>query len=636
MTTYLDFETTSECDIKKTGADKYARHPSTDIICMSYSIDGGPIQTWKPGDVLPKVTDPLIAHNAAFDSAIWEHVMRPKYGAGVFNEWQCTSSLAAFFGLPRSLQRALEALGGNGKDLEGSKVMLKYAKDPSLEIPAEAMDIIVNYCERDVEAMIELTSLLPHPNLPIPEQATYELDQEINRRGIPIDVEACRVAVNEVANMKAEANRRIEELSGGAVRTINQRAKFLAWLEGEGVKLPNLRAETVRDALATGKITGEALEALSLRQEAGLNSLSKFSSLMDRTCDDGRARGSHLYFGAHTGRWSSRGVQFQNVPRGDLQNPEATIKAMMAPGHSGLSSRELQGIIRGMVKAEDGKEFAIADFGQIEARVLAWVAGQQDLLDEFESGKDVYVEMAKVIYDKDDISKEERFFGKSAVLGFGYGMGAPKFRATLEKQGVDITEDFATQCRDAYRLKNTEIRSFWYNLDKYVKGAIETRGDSPEPLRINQEKGLMVFVDEDTSTDNFLSILIPSGRRLWYFQPDLEQDSYKDVNGKKKTTENITYWTQSSVTRRFEEVRTYGGKLTENVVQALARDVLVHSMKALDKAGYEIVMTVHDEVVIEGKDLDLQDIERIMATPPAWCADLPLTVDGFKSGRFKK
>jgi DNA polymerase len=599
---------------------------------MSYSIDGGPIQTWKPGEVLPMVTDPLIAHNAAFDSAIWEHVMRPKYGAGVFSEWQCTSSLAAFFGLPRALQRALEALGGDGKDLEGSKVMLKYAKDPSREIPQEDLDTIVKYCERDVEAMIELTTLLPHPKLPVTEQAVYELDQKINRRGIPIDVEACAVATVEVAEMKAAANRRIEELSGGAVRTINQRAKFLEWLKGEGVELPNLRAETVRDVLATGEVTGKALEALQLRQEAGLNSLSKFTSLMDRTCEDGRARGSHLYFGAHTGRWSSRGVQFQNVPRGDLKDPEATIESMMVPGHSGLSSRELQGIIRGMVKAEDGKEFAVADFGQIEARVLAWCARQYDLLDEFRSGKDVYVEMSKAIYDKEEISKDERFFGKSAVLGFGYGMGAPKFRTTLEKQGVIIDEAFAVKCRDAYRSKNDRIKAFWYDLDRTVKEAIDTseKHDLPRELR-------EVWVQNDSFAakveGDFLKILIPSGRCLWYFKPALIEEYNAAFD---KEMEQITYLTQSSVTRRFEQTRTYGGKLTENVVQALARDVLVHSMRALDRAGYDIVMTVHDEIVIEGADLDLGDVERIMSTPPSWCADLPLTVDGFKAERFRK
>ena len=602
MPTFLDFETTSEVDIKTAGAAPYVRDASTDVICMSYAVDDGPVMTWRPGQDLPELPTPFVAHNAAFDRGIWQEVMVPKYGAKPVDSWKCSSSRAASAGLPRSLELACAAVGLEGKDLSGSRVMLKYAKDPSLEIPAEDLKTIVIYCERDVEATRELWEQLP--SMGASEVAASDLDWRINENGIPVDVESCRNAVAAVLRMKDNANLEVARITGGAATTINQRAKILTWAESMGYALPDLRAETVRDAL-TQELPAEVKELLELRQSVGLSSLSKFSALLSRVCQDGRIRGSHLFYGAHTGRWSSRGAQFQNIPRGDSDKPEELISQLNAGAP--LTGKELQSIIRGMVKAPEGSTFAVVDFGQIEARVLAWVAGQADLLEQFENDEDIYLAFAE------KLDNGSRQIAKACVLGFGYGMGHHKFQQTLAAQGTQIGLEEAERLKNIYRETNDKIVDFWRRCQGAFKLAVEKPGSYQTITR-----GMSVFM-----TSGRLRIQLPSKRHLYYENPEL-------VDGE------LGYYTTSSVTRKFERVKTYGGKICENIVQAIARDVLLEAMAELEANGFTIVMHVHDEVVVETAEGNLDRIVNIMESRPSWCPDLPLTADGFESRRFKK
>lgn len=709
----IDFETRSEADLRSCGSSVYARHESTVLLCLAYHL-GGETKLWKPSDPPPtdlfdaiRRGDRVEAHNVMFERLIWRHVCHERMGWPDVPEsqWRCSMAACSRLGLPRRLGDATAVLDLSvQKDDEGRRIMLRLSKPlrgGGYDNTPAKLRRLYEYCQTDVDAEIGISRAIP--GLPGKELQLWQLDQRINLRGIPIDRAAATRAMALIDETYAHSCRKIEAITDGAVKTPKQVKVLLEWLNDRGVDADNLRAETVTQLLA-GDLPREAREVLTIRQQTALSSTAKLQAMIDRCDDDGRVRGNLVYHGAATGRWAGAGLQIQNFPRGVLSGYEIdalhslldlppgdaidAVDAILATPLAAVSSG-----LRSMIRAEPGKRLIVGDFASIEARVLAWIAGEQPLVEAFARGQDAYKQMASEIYGvpADEVDKEQRQVGKVAVLGCGYGMGAFVFQnACRIMGGVEITPRFARQVIKAYRKSNPEIVRLWRGVNKAAISAVRTGS----PQIVGRLKLYM--------QDRWLKIRLPSGRELHYWDPELEEivapwskgsiafifgpedlgpyleDAgivlgereedgwaechvpeslgyagnmirYKDdpkyivetYRRREKTPEYIdqlTYMTLNSQTRRWERVRSYGGLLVENIVQATARDFLAESMLRVESKGYPIIASVHDEIVCEvevGKG-SLQEFENLMKQSPIWGKGCPIEVEGFETERYRK
>jgi len=585
------------------------------------------------------------------------------------------------------------------KDAEGHKIMLRLCKPkkPSKKDPSEwdndpvKLQKLYDYCIRDVEAEECLSQALEP--LTASELKVWQLDQRINLRGLHVDQDALRNALAIVEETYEGCCKSISEATGGVISTPKQVAKIREWmLTNYEVDMENLAAETVEKMLESETLPDGARAVLQLRQLAGKASTSKLQSMLDRCDEDGRVRGNLVYHGAATGRWAGSGIQIQNYPRGTLTPDEIETVHRVLPARSGQALDLLLGppidclssSLRSMICAEPGNRLLAGDFASIEARVLAWIANQSDLVQAFRDGTDVYVGMASKIYDvpEDEVIKTQRQVGKVAILGLGFGMGHKAFRDAAKKMaGVEITNKFARQVVKTYRDTNPKIRQFWGDLNTAAIRAIETG----QPHRVGR---LEMLPDDD-----WLKIRLSSGRCLHYrwprivqviapwseghygiiYGPDELEDVLEDLDvtlgdriadgwiecnlpkgvakilqSKKirmelelkepKKIPQIQYYSVEGPARKWQKTRTYGGKLTENVVQAIARDFLAEAMLRIEKAGYPIVATVHDEIVceLENDKGSLEEFETIMRQCPTWGAGCPIGVEGFEAKRYRK
>jgi DNA polymerase len=661
----LDFETRSRADLKKVGAWEYARHESTRVLCVGYRF-GTRAELAKPGrakvwsafkgepvpmellDCLREKSVKLVAHNAFFEQVITRFVF-PRAINGMdatalfslpHSRWICTASMARALALPGRLAEGCAALNlPVQKDMEGHRLMLKLSKPRkatkhnAAEWHDEPKDHarLAEYCRTDVEAEVAL--FLKIPGLSDNERKVWLLDQKINARGFLVD----RPAVQKVLHMIAEESRALEqktfELTGGAVKTTNQRAATLAWLEGQGLALPDLRAKTVGDALASGLASGKARELLEVRQAASKTSTAKYAAFEMRSRTDGRVRDNLVYHTASTGRFGGAGVQPQNFPRGTIEDTDLAADVLADPATDLELVRLLYGrpldvfssCLRAMIKASPGREFVGGDYAGIEARVLFWIAGHEQGLTAFREERDLYVEMAAEIFDAalDSITKSQRFLGKSAILGCGFGMGKKKFFETCRSQGQEIEPELAERAVKAYRAAHWPVVRTWALIERAAIEAVRQRGRS---FKICKTRW---FVEGD-----FLYCELPSGRRLAYYKPSLRMKP--TPWGEKRPV--LYSWALNPKTRKWEEEGTYGGKLVENVVQAIARDLMCDAMLRAEAAECPVVLTVHDELLTEpdAGRMSVEEFEALMAKTPVWADGLPVKVEGWKGLRYKK
>jgi DNA polymerase len=579
------------------------------------------------------------------------------------------------------------------KDTEGRKVMLRLCKPlPSGQFDNERHRRLrlYDYCKQDVRAEVALSRAIPP--LEGRELKLWQLDQRINLRGIPVDVHGVRDALEVLESHLEDCESRLAKLTGGAVKTPKQVSAMRQWiLDRTGKVIPDLTAETVRVWLAKD-IHDDVAEVLQIRQDTALASTAKLKAIAQRVDRDGRVRGNLVYHGAATGRWAGAGIQIQNFPRGTLSPKEIElVHRLIASRDSGVFSllfgspmAALSSSLRSFVRAEQGKKLLACDFAAIEARVLAWLAGEQELLDTFSGGDDVYKAMAAKIYSVDvsEVTKVQRHVGKTAILGLGYGMGARAFRDACEMMAkVTLDMKMANLVVKTYRQANPAIKNFWSNLNAACIEAIRSK----EPYRC----GLL----EVTCSDGWLRIELPSGRKLHYRSPKLVQvlapwsDGYTGIIygkaedrtrfedmgielGEHKGTrfedctvptrvaalasgllfmelermdpiyiDQIEYMAVDSTTRKWSPTRTYGGKLVENVTQAVARDFLAEAMLRVESRGYAIIATIHDEIlseVFDEPDWNLMEFESLMRAVPTWGQGCPIAVEGFVAERYRK
>jgi DNA polymerase len=650
---YLDFETYSECDLRKHGAWIYAQHPSTEILCMAYKIDDGRTKISK-GPEWPNDTQldyaigqcmPMEAHNAFFEYCIWRFCAVKKYDwPWVPNKvWNCSAARCAAYGLPRSLEKAAIALGlEKQKDMEGRRIMMKLSKPrkPSKNDPStrhtDPKDYkkLYSYCVDDVETEYALAQAIPQ--LSKQERKYWRLDQLINRRGVTIDTESVEGALGIINTLAKENNEKISKLTDGRIKTTGQRDKIIEFCEDEFVFIDDLTADTVKGFLKKD-LPENVREILTLRQQSSLASVKKLQRMVDMADKNNRVHETIRYCGAErTGRWAGSGIQPQNFPRKKFAQEDITILMPLLRDQNAGQIQEVFGpaqeiiksALRPMIIAAPGKVFISADYKSIEARVLAWMTNTIWAIRMFRFGEDPYIDMAAAIYGipASEIDDKQRFLGKIAILALGYGMGFNRFVQMCYDAGIIIGQSIVKKAFNTYREKYWQVKNYWNDIEALVKACIRDK----DTIHINHLPAkLKIEYAERT-----LNIHLPSGRILYYHDPKLELKTLK--NGHRTT--QITY--SGIVTgAHWKRIHTWGGKLTENIDQAISRDLLANAMLKLEKAGYPVVLTVHDEIVceVEKKKANLNEFKKIMCDLPAWAKGFPIATDeGWVGERFRK
>jgi DNA polymerase len=694
---HADFETRSTIDLKKTGSHIYAKHHTTDIWCLGYAFGDEPVEVWVPPWVradVPKEPFPeriishvrssgiIKAHNAAFERVIWRFVLGPRYGIPVpeIRQFRCTMAMAAAMSLPHALGQVAKAVGlADNKDMDGHRLMMQLAK-PRRPRKGEDPDQIywwdddrekvlrhIEYCRQDVVVERAVDGRL-YP-LSESEQELWFLDQEINERGFHIDRATVVNSIYVAQDSSKALNREINKLTEGEVPTLGSNAKLLAWIQGRGYGLDSVGATALenfveKNDLFLDEVTRSVIE---LRREGAATSIRKLDSMLARADIDDRVRGNYKFHGAGTGRWSGEGVQTQNMVRAEVKNVAELVRALSFRNADwidivhGMPIQIIKKMMRSMIMASPGHDYIAADFNNVEGRGIAWLAGDDEKLDAFrkidtEGGADIYMIAAGGIYHKDPtlISKDERQIGKVSELACGYQGGVGAFQSMASVYRVQVPDDQAKDIVDAWREAHPEIRAYWYDLEEAAFAAVRDTGSRYGAGPKDHRRIIFRVVN------NILMCKLPSTRVIMYPDPKIKDmifcrvdgqmttvlvedipkliEAGKEITDKGEPSPVVTYMSVNQYTRRWERTQTYGGKLSENITQAAARDLMADAMKRLTQENYPIVMHVHDECVSEvlQDEGDLAKFEEIMSAVPTWADGFPLVAKGWRGLRYKK
>jgi DNA polymerase len=635
MVVSIDFETRSAVDLRKTGVYKYAADQSTDIWCMAYKAPwSDDVLVWQPGDAVDPYLEDWIraggllsAWNANFERTIWNEIMvgRYQWPDTRINQWRCTMAQASAMGLPRALGQAAAVLGvEEQKDKTGAALMLRMARPRKVNADGsytwwntkDKVEQLVAYCRQDVRTELSVAEVLNA--MPDSERRLYQLDQRINDRGVALDVDLVHRVKALAGNASVEIDTEIQRLTKGQVKAATNGMDLVAWLNSHGIATKSVDKQTVARLLTSDKLHPVIRQVLTLRQNGAKSSTAKYDAMLHAVNADGRMRGLLVYHGAATGRWSGKLVQPQNFPRPQKKQDEldeiiAKLKADKDVSEHGAGTVLASDLLRSMLIADDGHRLMFADYSAIEARVLAWVAGQNDLVETFRKGGDVYKEMASAIYnvDVESVTDGQRQVGKMAILGCGYGMGGKRFAEQCATMGIKVDEDEAKRIVAVYREKNNRIAQYWRDVEQD-------------------------FVDmvKDAGRVGTVGLPLPSGRLLTYHNPRIIQR--ETPWGAMRDTAQVD--TLNSVTRQWTSQIIWGGLLTENVVQATARDMMATAMMALEIKGYPVILSVHDEIICEVPDGfgSLDEMIDIMTQVPAWAQGCPINAEGKEGKRYRK
>lgn len=619
---FIDFETRSEADLAAVGAWAYSLHPSTEVLCMGWAREDGEPSLWYPGEVFPAIEGDVWAHNAFFELAIWRNVLR-RPDAGI--EWRDTMAAAAACALPLGLDKLAQVLLGEGKDEVGARVMRRVSRLDG-PVPEDDLATLGSYCRRDVRLEREVFRWFDKRGLANPEEGVQRLDREAALRGVRFDLAAVTGMERISTALDLEDRERFQALTG--IDSPDKRDAVLNWLNARlHISLPDLTAASVAERLADGNLESILREVLELRLRLGRKASRKLQRIRE-AAPDGFARGLLQYHGAATGRWAGRLVQPQNLPRPKLGVEPGTLAAVLRLGDAELAEAVLgdarQAVsdgLRASIIAPEGRVLVGCDFSQIEARVAAWLGGERWKLDAFRQGRDLYCETASQILRR-PVSRDdpERQIGKVAELAFGFGGGLNAWRQ-FDSTASDAD---ALDYRDAWRARHSGIRHMWNSMENAALNAAD--GQVGRHLAPPVEFTL----DRLEGGHRFLTARLPSGRLLRYFNPTLMEKELPWGGA----TLALHYWAQK--TGRWTRVSTFGGKLFENVVQAVARDIMV---EALLRVGPEpqLVLTVHDEMLWSARpDLDVEVLlDKVREVPP-WADGLPLAAEMWKGDRYGK
>ncbi len=638
---YLDLETYSETPITH-GTHKYAEN--AEVLLVAYAFDDEPVEVMDLTErgsldnvqLMIDTADTVVIHNSAFDRTVLRHC-----GVHIpIDKVQDTMVRALAHGLPGSLGVLCDVLGvpqDKAKDKAGKKLIHLFTKPRPKNVKLrratrdthpEEWAAFIEYARLDVDAMRVVYGLLPDWNSHGSERALWLLDQKINDRGIAIDVGLADAALRAFQRSIRSLAERTRVLTDGAVGSLTQRDKFLQHLETKlDFAPPDLKKGTVSNLLQSD-IRGEVRELLEIRQQASATSPAKYKVLLKATSADGRLRGTLQFCGAsRTGRWGGRLFQPQNLPRPTLKQEQIDmgIEAMKLDCEDLLFDNVAElcsSAVRGALVASPGHKLVVSDLSNIEGRVLAWLAGENWKTEAFRQfdygvGPDLYkLAYAKSFNKKpEDVTKDERQIGKVQELALGYQGSVGAFSSMAALYGVFLPEHEVRDIVDAWRKAHKRVVKFWHDLESAAKDAIR----EPDKRHIVRDLGV-------TFSDTWLRIKLPSGRYLCYPNAGLSEGS-------------IVYEGVNQYTKKWEVIETYGGKLVENVVQAVARDVLAAGMFKAEAAGYAVCLHVHDELITETPDdpaYNPDGLAALMSANPSWSMGLPLAAAGFETHRYKK
>ena len=654
----IDIETFSSADLSKCGVYKYAEAPDFEILLFGYSADGAPVQVVDlatgetiPNEVVAALTDDTVikwAFNAQFERICLSRWLRdhggfdntgysiPEDTLGDYLNpvsWHCTMIWSAYMGLPLSLEGVGAVLGLDKQKLAEGKDLIRYFCQPCAptksnggrtrnrpENAPEKWTAFKRYNVRDVEVEMSIQAKLAKFPVPEPVWEEYHIDQEINDRGVALDMELVHQAIKMDNRSRQELLAGMKRLT--ALENPNSVQQMKQWLSENGLELDSLGKKDVAKAIKAAP--PDQQEVLLLRQQLAKSSVKKYQAMEKAVCADGRARGMFQFYGANrTGRWAGRIIQMQNLPQNHLPDL-AEVRSLVRNGDFEAVEMlyedvpdTLSQLIRTAFVPKSGCKFIVADFSAIEARVLAWFAGEQWRQDVFANGGDIYCasasQMFKVPVEKHGINGHLRQKGKIAELALGYGgsVGALKAMGALE---MGLSEEELPPLVNAWRTSNPNIVRFWWDVDRAAMNAVQKHIDGDVAgITFAYRSGMMFMT-------------LPSSRKLTYVKPKIGQNQFGG--------DCITYEGIGS-TKKWERLETYGPKLVENIVQATARDILCYAMRTLQHCF--ITMHIHDELVIEASpEVSVDAICEQMGRTPPWAKGLKLRADGYETDFYKK
>ena len=640
----IDLETYSSADIGKTGVYRYSESSDFEILLFGYSIDGAPVQLVDltcgervPEEVRDALSDPSVtkwAFNASFERICLSRWLGLPSGTYLEpDQWRCSMIWSAYLGLPLSLAGVGAVLKLDKQKLDTGKDLIRYFCKPcrptkknggrTRNLPRHdpgKWEQFKSYNLREVETEMEIQKKLAR--FPVPEFVwdEYHLDQEINDRGIRVDMQMVENAIDVDGWSRFDLKTQLQDLT--ALENPNSVAQMKAWLTQHGMEIESLGKKEVAAMLKDAP--PDMREALILRQQLAKSSVKKYQAMQNCVCADGRAHGMFMFYGANrTGRFAGRLVQLQNLPQNHMDDLEQARALVRRADYDSLKllydsvPDVLSELIRTAFIPYEGGKFIVADFSAIEARVIAWMADEKWRLEVFRNGGDIYCASASQMFgvpvEKHGINGHLRQKGKIAELALGYGgsVGALKAMGALE---MGIPEEELKPLVDAWRDANPNITELWWDVDRAVKEAVD--------LRTTSETHGIQFVYES----GFLFICLPSGRRLAYVKPRIGENRF---GGESVTYEGV------GGTKKWERLESYGPKFVENIVQALSRDILCYAMKTLRCCN--IVAHVHDEIIIEADPrVSLEAVCEQMGRTPPWAKGLILRADGYETPFYKK
>ena len=644
QTLSIDLETFSSQPLQRTGVYRYVESPDFEILLFAYSVDGGSVQQIDlacgekiPPAILAALEDDKVikwAFNANFERICLSRFLG--YPTGDYLEpdsWRCSMVWAAYMGLPLSLEGAGAVLGLEKQKLAEGKDLIKYFCQPcaptksnglrTRNLPKHAPDkwlTFKKYNIRDVETEMSIQARLLKYPVPDSVWEEYRLDQEINDRGVGLDMELVRQAIQMDGRSRSELTQAMKELT--SLDNPNSVQQMKQWLADNGVETDTLGKKAVAELLKTAP--QQLQKVLTLRQQLAKSSVKKYQAMETAVCADGRARGMFQFYGANrTGRWAGRIIQMQNLPQNHLDDLSEARGLVRAGGFDALEMLyedvpdTLSQLIRTAFVPQENRKFIVADFSAIEARVIAWLAGEKWRQDVFAEGKDIYCASASQMFgvpvEKHGVNGHLRQKGKIAELALGYGgsVGALKAMGALE---MGLQEDELPALVSAWRQANPKIVQFWWAVDHAVMDAVTRKTTTKTHGIIFSARNGMLF------------ITLPSGRSLAYVKPKIGENRF---GGDCITYEGV------GGTKKWERIDSYGPKFVENIVQATSRDILCYAMQTLRCCS--IVMHIHDEVVIEAdRRMSLQAVCDQMGRTPPWAKGLQLRADGYETDFYKK
>lgn len=648
---WIDFETYSDLDIKEVGLYKYVDHSSFRSWCLAWAIDDEEIQLWVSDtsfyplhlfEALDNANIKIYAHNAEFEQAVLY-----KIGFEIpLKRFVDTAALAASFGYPIGLDKFCKALGlPISKDTNGTRLLNKLCKPQKKTIkntsgrwyPDTAPNdfyLLYRYCKNDVHVMREAVKLLPKQELSFFEQYVWGHTVLQNERGIQIDIKSVKNIIAALQEFKQDGEKQLQIATGGSVQTAKQVQKMKNFLQSEGIQISNLSKATVEEYLQK-KIPKACREVLELRKQLAHSSVAKFEKMISMCGNDERIRGNLVYYGGHTGRFAGRGLQVHNLPRARFENPEEVINIFSTESYQNIVkdypdiNATASRLIRPMITAKKDHQLIVADYSSIENVILHWAAGDKKTTEDFENGLCQYrVYSAKRLgIPYDEVTKKQRAQSKPDVLGLGYGGGANALMSVAAGYGVKLNRNAAQHRVNFYRNTYKEVTRFWRQVFSKARLAVVTL----EPQFLITPNITLEF----RANSGYLFIKLPSGR--WLSYPKIEVDAVWEINVDGRTVPMTAALSYMGVKNgAWLRIGTHPGKLVENIIQAMARDILVYGLMFAEQSGYEIIMSVHDEGIAESKDGTVENFCKYMCMKQEWAKTLPLRAEGYAAKRYRK